>query len=79
MQGGDAGCGGRLRDVLFLDMALEGAGRAALEASLGDLRTLATAAVQQQQVSTVEVRAPGSAPGGCVPCMIFLRLSLSRG
>lgn len=33
-----AGCGGRLPDVLFLDLALEGGARTALEGAMGSLR-----------------------------------------
>lgn len=35
MQGGESKCGGRHRDVAFLDLALEGAARAALEGTMG--------------------------------------------
>jgi len=56
---GDTSCGGRLRDVIFLDMALDSTARAGLESVMGHLRAHTRALLESNPPSSGSVERLG--------------------
>eukprot|EP00884_Botryococcus_braunii_P018283 jgi/Botrbrau1/5138/Bobra.0172s0010.1 len=75
---GNQACGGRLRDVLYLDLALESAFRGLLEGALSTLRAMGRSPEGLLEGALSTLRAAGRSPEGLLPLTRITALALEN-